>query len=705
MNPALALFRFPGLVVVVAIVAAGCGSATVSNDVSDAVEDTAVADSGADVEVQDPNLIAPGHCDRADIRLLRVNPWADGGLQIYVAGPGAGQADVSFADDQKNPFDAVTSAAPSSDGLTGIVVVPSADPTLHSARLAAAHALADALPDGERVAVWAAGTSGATVLLSDFAGDPAHAVARIDQIPQAAAGVGLDGIDAIRGLIAEADGRWGTVLKRVVVVADAPIGRDGEDPVPSVAVAWLVDANPSMAPDAWVVDSAAPAGAVSMIVESIAAERAGVHRIGVCPAALEDQEFEMRIGETTCTVASPKPAAHLATAMCIADAAATDAFDYGDTIEFVMTPGEKAVWNDFDSTRNKEDFTLSVRLGYGDPVPAIAHFRGQSSMGCARKSYDVNLDGGQSRRLMPGAGDDKFYLISLCMDDGYFNQIFANRVLGEWDAFPLKSRVVRLRVDGTNMGFYLMVQEPSDTVVKLHIGTEGVIRRPYEPDPREQYEVKYSASGDLAATLQYYLDMTDVARDTASATLVADLSARLDMTQYLRWMAFMTFMHNGDYIDEVYFYGTIENNGVPWWRVMNWDSDDLFSTCHHGGIAAKTDPWGMLYCAEGFIDDAIVGSPEIYAAWADELDAAMAGLTAERAKSVVDGIRDDLFALLDDETAAALVEFRAAHPEAVDAASSKVVIQGLMDEFLAQIEASRTALTEKMAAYRTGQLL
>lgn len=670
-------------------------------------------------DTSNPDLTGPGTCDKPGVRLLRLNPWQGSGVQLYVewapqAGgdfptdllmrPTSDGAPVDGAPVQSFTISSV--AAPQQAGLTGILIVPSADPAIHAQRLAAAQAVIDGLPTGERIALWLARTGKAPMLLSDLTEDRAHLTMRLDEIlPTTGTStpdpeVSESSIDKLRERLAEAEGRWGLLWKSLIIVSESSAARITADKAPAIATYYLVASNPAATPDTFVVVPAGSAAAADALIIDIKARRAAVYRLGACPSAIENQPLTLLLGDVTCTFEAPVPAANLLEEACVDADAAADNFDYGDTITLVMTDVEKSVWDKRHAARSKDDFRLSVRLGQGTAMPATAHFRGQSSLDCKRKSYDVNLDGGSSRRMMPGGGGDKFYLVSMCLDDGYFNQVFVNTILGEWGVFPLKFRLVRLRLNDENHGLYMLLQDPTDTLVKNHTSLDGVVRRVFDPDPRLVPDVKYFGDDTVETTLAYYQDMVKIATDGPVETLLADMSKQLDVQLYFRWSATMTFLGSGDYVDELFFYGTVENDSVPWWRPMNWDADDLFATCHHGGVKAIPDPNGMMYCAEGFLDQAQIRSPEVYAAWVGQLEWVMGQLSEAKAESVMYGIRDQLFALLDDETAAACVEFKTNHPTAIDAEATKALIQTLMDHTLNDIADSRNNLTNKIATWK-----
>ena len=84
------------------------------------------------------------------------------------------------------------------------------------------------------------------------------------------------------------------------------------------------------------------------------------------------------------------------------------------------------------------------------------------------------------------------------------------------------------------------------------------------------------------------------------------LEERLNLKQYMRWIALMDVLQGGDYVDEVYFYNsyppgvTGDARDAPganpplFWDVHPWDFDDMFQRCHSGdcnqGVMVETKP-------------------------------------------------------------------------------------------------------------------
>ena len=321
------------------------------------------------------------------------------------------------------------------------------------------------------------------------------------------------------------------------------------------------------------------------------------------------------------------------------------------------TAAARAHFDALDAAASEDEFTLALALGAARPVSARAHFRGQSSLGCARKNLAVNLSGTTPRRLFPGGADDEFLLISLCLDAAYVNQALANRLMRRLDVLPLGDRFVAVTVDGEPRGVYLLLQKPVDTLRRDLAALAGVIRRRFDPEDKpEDIDYPDDDAGRAWAIDEYHALLALV--DAVPPAQLGDaLAARFDLDGYLRWLALTSYLHNGDFVDEAFFYLSDEAPG-PWFRQHGWDSDGLFTPCHHGGNFAFEDPHGLTFCLEGHLDRALLVSDAIYARYVAALEALITEQAPpELVADVLDGVRADLVARLgDDATCAAMSE-------------------------------------------------
>lgn len=387
---------------------------------------------------------------------------------------------------------------------------------------------------------------------------------------------------------------------------------------------------------------------------------------------------------------------HLAEEACAPEASALDDYPYPSEIDFTFTAAERLVYDQYYATKCQDDFSTSVSLGIGLPITAQAHFHGQGTMNCVRKSITVQLDGPR-RRVTPEFASDRFILISMCQDDRYFGQVFGNRLLARMGLFPPRLKFVKVRVDGVNLGPFMLVHQAERAFRDRSLGLVNVMRRLYDITGQIA-QVKYLTYSDqMEEALAYFESIGELGVSGPPETLEAELDARLELDSYLRLLGAYSLLMNGDFIDETFFASSMEN-GVERYRAMGWDNDDLVSACHAGGSRAIDDSCAVTYCTEGKVDYALLRSTEVYERFLDALQEAMATLTPELLQATMDQVQVDLFALIaDDETAAACIEMVASNPEAATAVGAQADISAYMETFLADIEVRRQVLLDALA--------
>ena len=94
----------------------------------------------------------------------------------------------------------------------------------------------------------------------------------------------------------------------------------------------------------------------------------------------------------------------------------------------------------------------------------------------------------------------------------------------------------------------------------------------------------------------------------------------MNIEAYITWIAFNSLVKMGDYVDEIYFYSSNENQQTPYWGLHSWDPDDAFQKCHHGGKDAYIDRFQMLYCLEGNMDVVFLRSKDMYSRFVQTLE-------------------------------------------------------------------------------------
>lgn len=329
-------------------------------------------------------------------------------------------------------------------------------------------------------------------------------------------------------------------------------------------------------------------------------------------------------------------------------------------------------------------------------------FRGRSSLGCERKSMSINLDGNDRRHALAHSGTDEFFLVSMCLDNRYVNQLNADQLLGEFGLWELEFGTAEVRIDGESRGVYLFIEEIDQELRNDRSRLRAVIRRRTDIDDKPA-DVEFAAEDAGAALARYDAFLASFDGLEGDALLDA-LRSKMDIDQYFRWVALMTLLGNGDYIDEVFFIAeesVDENHEVTdYYTVHAWDPDDLFSACHHNGRFAIDDPNGLLYCTESVLDHLIFADATVYSAYAVALQEVIESLTVERFTATAEATRDGLLTWFeDDDIREAMVELLEANPEAVDAEVAASEIADATTNLIANFETSRSELLAALEAY------
>ena len=404
---------------------------------------------------------------------------------------------------------------------------------------------------------------------------------------------------------------------------------------------------------------------VRTIVEEI--QQRKFHRASCC-TSVSRSSFALSINGAVCRVRSPS----LDTIRHLPVSTNCTAEKYTEEIILQFTPEER---KSFESRRSflrgsfedmivaKQKFSLSLRFDGGPPIPAEGRFRGVSSFrDCERrKSLAVSVKKNGPLRLMPGTVTDQFLLISLCYDDRYVKTFLVFHMAKELGLFPLSFRFVRLKVaSGSTLeeeGLYLLVDDPKAALRRQHVALTDVVRRRFDPargtmDPKSEPDVSAypkSFRNSLAARVRY--ERIVLASENCSDVGTAcfdQLDELLDMDGYLRWLALMTWVQSGDYVDEVWFYASETSNGRHRHQLLIWDPDDSFESCHHGGVDAIGDS-DLLYCAEGAIDKVLFRSEHMWSRYIENLNLVLRELPKRRLREIVSLEENQIRKLLSED--------------------------------------------------------
>ncbi len=355
----------------------------------------------------------------------------------------------------------------------------------------------------------------------------------------------------------------------------------------------------------------------------------------------------------------------------------------------------------------KEPFALQVKpSAQHAPVAAEAHYRGQSSFGCDRRSYTLRLEGATPRFLVPGSSGTRFHLVSLCLDRLYLRNATALALMAELGLFPIPFDVVELVVDGASQGPYLLTEEVDVALRRQHTGVTAVVRRvgtggTFVP------EVKWAA-GDRDAAGARLAGLLDGLEELSGIKLDQAIRARLNLDQYYAWLGLMTLLGSGDYGDEVFFYGTVVTNGegaaAEHWSIAGWDQDDLFADCHGLGQNALFDPFGLSICAEAQIEKRLFADPLLYKGYVDVAGRLLTRVTPAVFARIVGATAQRILAIAERPGAfEAMRELSTLTPPPPDLAALRTQLQQDVDLMAAQFGDRWRDMEARIGHYRASR--
>jgi hypothetical protein len=303
-------------------------------------------------------------------------------------------------------------------------------------------------------------------------------------------------------------------------------------------------------------------------------------------------------------------------------------------IDFVLSPEAEFVYEARSAltsisrraarTRAKREFRVKVRLpNTTREEEALIRIRGAGTLLCDRKNFGVRLTSGAAAKLFDDKFLQSFILLSLCHDANLLKTHLGASLYRHFGLFPFRFGFVELSLNGHSNGVYLLLDDPVAASVEDHAGVAALIRRSYDWEA-EAFRVNF----DVA--LEQYKRVLESIAEAGESNSPEALSDRVDLDQYLRWLALNSALQNGDYVDEAWILATQnldKSNGTTlFFSMFAWDFDSIFTECHQGGNPFH-DSHALLYCAESRLDGLILDTPDLYARYVDELESVLLELT------------------------------------------------------------------------------
>lgn len=265
-------------------------------------------------------------------------------------------------------------------------------------------------------------------------------------------------------------------------------------------------------------------------------------------------------------------------------------------------------------SKEKYQFTKPEVSVNGVPLKDVElGTRGNQCLKAPRRCFSVKFNEQVRINNLQAEG---FNLISMWQDEGYTTAEIGYSFYKELGLFHLDREYVEVKIDGKSNGLYLLSQRPNKNLKKkfnsAFIGRVGYFTK-LEVKKYHKKKTKFEQK-DFERTFD---EIVKKSKKVSKDKLYDYLAYRMNIDKYLKWLALNTFMQNGDYVDEVYFYADDESKHEKiYFDIMAWDLDDLFKKPHFG-------PWNnlrfrrklkksLLYSMESKLDRLINDSPILY---------------------------------------------------------------------------------------------
>lgn len=288
--------------------------------------------------------------------------------------------------------------------------------------------------------------------------------------------------------------------------------------------------------------------------------------------------------------------------------------------------------------------------------------RGQSSLRkFARKNLSVKalkeVDG-EKKKIKVGHIKSKNLIMSSSPADMLFiKNMIGYNLLKEIGIHSLKTQLAEVLLNGESQGLYMITENQADILMKEQVA-DIVIRRRYNDD-LEVKEVKKGLTDSDVLKYQATLKAIHKSiREMSGDKLIATLEKNLNLKNYLKWLAFNYIIANGDYSDEVYFFGQKKSNGDIYFDISPWDLDDSFSEkMHLSGFVtgpnyqvSDESKKQLIFNYESRIDRKVAGDAKLLRMYFEAMDEVVTTLSQNDVLSKIEQtVLADLNPYLDDE--------------------------------------------------------
>ena len=243
--------------------------------------------------------------------------------------------------------------------------------------------------------------------------------------------------------------------------------------------------------------------------------------------------------------------------------------------------------------------------------------RGQSSIGFPRKNLKIQSvykdeHGKTPHMKIAGVDAAKIILSAGSVDPLLTKNMTVYRLYSAVGLPTMKTAYAEVTMNGVSQGLHMVSESADDHIVK-ELNADVAFRRGYL-DSLELRESKRSLTeSEVAAYTSGLNSIFSDLKKLKGAELLASLEKKMNFNNYLRMLAVNYLVKNGDYFDELYFYGAKNKAGEIYFDVFPWDFDDAFAAKMHLSVLpgysnnsrSGRSEKQMLFSFESQIDQAI----------------------------------------------------------------------------------------------------
>lgn len=272
--------------------------------------------------------------------------------------------------------------------------------------------------------------------------------------------------------------------------------------------------------------------------------------------------------------------------------------------------------------------------------PKDVHTRGQSTLNFPRKSLSFDVE--MPVEIYHQELNEKmshFILLSLSMDKYYVRNRLAFGLLRRIGLLEFFFAYTELEINDKSEGIYLAVQRPQDWAIHEQ-NSPIVIRRGYEHKIETSKTSKSISKEETKTYLESFKSIYKLIQTDSGEQLYTKLSEKMDLENYMGWLAVNYLLRNGDYADEVFFYFDPETNRF---KIIPWDYDDIFSARPHEGNSPTSDRASLLFSIEDDLDAKIATDPFLLKKYKEVLNEVCLALSDELIAEVFEATYSELY--------------------------------------------------------------